>query len=349
MWIALASFFAASTKLSFIKLSQYTHILAITVLIAAMATSEDRVRRLLYAVATAVGLLGAKGALDYVLTGGQYRMQGPGGLMTEENEYALALNMAIPILFLLAGTEPRRWARWALRLGGVGCAITVIGTHSRSGFLGLATAALLVTMYSRRKVIGVVALALAGVLFIFVAPKAAMQRYETINSEALDSDASVIGRLQAWETALYMVKAHPLLGVGPMNFESQFSHYSAYHPRAPHNAYIALAAESGIPSALLFVGFLLGTIRQMWFLWFRLRRVPGAQRLASFCLAVHSSLIVYMVPNFFINRQNQDLMYHMIGIAAGLAVLAQRRIAAERRQHFEPAIEEQAVLEPVNA
>src|SRR5262249_20553561 len=133
IWIALACKFAADPSVAMPKVWQFTRIFAIVFLIAAMANSESRIRALLYSIAGSVGLLGAKGGLDFLLTGGSRRMVGPGGLEGEENEYALALNMAIPILVLLSNQEDRTWLRWSLRGAAVGCGLTILGTHSRSG------------------------------------------------------------------------------------------------------------------------------------------------------------------------------------------------------------------------
>lgn len=350
-WIALSAAFAADRNLALPKLSQFSHIFVMVFVIAAVANSEDRVKKLLYTAGLAVGVLGSKGAFDFLISGGQAVMKGPGGMMNEENEYALALNMGVALLFVLAKSEPRRWLRIAMRLMAIGCGITVVGTHSRSGVLGLAAAALLLTFYSKRKMLGFAVLAMAAVLLVAFAPKAAIDRYATLNSKVTETDESVIGRLQAWQTAFAMTKAHPLLGVGPLNFETQFPHYSAYRPRAPHNAYIALMAESGIPAMLLFVAILLSAVGQMWWLHRQLQGYESTAKLAVYCLAIQVTLLVYMVPNFFINRQNQDLMYHLVGISAGLAVVAKQHIRAYRAarhasvQRFHPSIE----AEPVNA
>ena len=350
IWIALACLFASNPTLALPKLYQFTNIFIITFLVAAMSNTDKRVQQFLYVLAGSIGILGAKGALDFILTGGQVVMQGPGGLVAEENEYALALNMGIPLLFVLAKTQRRKWARLVMWGMGVGCGIVVIGTHSRSGLLGLGVAALLLTFYSKRKTLGLVSLVLAGVLFMFIAPEAALDRYKTINSNVAETDSSAIGRIQAWETALLMTKAHPFLGVGPLNFESEFPKYTAYHPRAPHNAFIGLMAESGIPSMLLFAAIVGSAILQMWSLRRKLLSFPGNEALAFYCLSIQLTLTVYIVPNFFINRQNQDMMYHLIGVSAGLAVLAKRRLAAqraERRAQLSPVKIE--AWEPANA
>lgn len=349
VWTVLACIFAVSPALAEPKIWEFGKIFVITFLVAAMANSEKRVRTLLYALGISVGLIGLKGAIDFIITGGQARMMGPGGVEGEENEYALALNVAIPILFGLARSEPRTWLRWVLKGMAVGCAITVVGTRSRSGFLGLALAALLLTLYSKRRLVGVFFLATAIILFVNFAPSASMSRYQTIPTAAED-DASAIGRLQAWETALLMIKAHPFFGIGPLQFEINFPKYTNFRPRACHNAFLDLGAEEGIPSCLLFIAIIGGTILSMSRLRRRLRRFPGNENWSAYCLLIQQAITVYIVPNMFISRQNEDLMWHVIGVSAGLAALVRRRLAIQYQQADAAEQEEPASLpEPVNA
>lgn len=349
VWTVLACIFAVSPALAEPKIWEFGKIFVITFLVAAMANSEKRVRTLLYALGISVGLIGLKGAIDFIISGGQARMMGPGGVEGEENEYALALNVAIPILFGLARSEPRTWLRWVLKGMAVGCAITVVGTRSRSGFLGLALAALLLTLYSKRRLVGVFFLATAIILFVSLAPSASMSRYQTIPTAAED-DASAIGRLQAWETALLMIKAHPFFGIGPLQFEINFPKYTNFRPRACHNAFLDLGAEEGIPSCLLFIAIIGGTIVSMSRLRKRLRRFPDNENWSAYCLLIQQAITVYIVPNLFISRQNEDLMWHVIGVSAGLAALVRHRLAIQYQQAKAAEQEEPASLpEPVNA
>lgn len=334
LWMGLSTLLAADLSLAFWKFSQFVHIFAMTFLVAAMANSESRVRTLLLVIGASVGLLGTKGAFDLIITAGQTRLRGPGGLMLDENEYALVLNMAIPILFYLGKLEARRWRRLALKGMALGCAIAVVGTRSRSGFLGLIVVGLLLTLYSRRKVLGIAGLALGAMLIVYYAPRKAITRYESI-STAAENDQSAIGRLQAWETGWNMIKAHPFFGVGPFNFYETFSQYSDYTPRAPHNAYVGMAAEAGVPCLLLFLAIIGSTIARMWWLRRKLERSPGNEELATYCLIIQTAIIAYLLPNMFVNRQNLDLMYHLVGISAGLAIVVKQRLAEQAQA--EPA------------
>jgi len=346
-WIGLSTLASTDRVLSLPKFLQYTNILVITYLVAAMANTEKRVRAVLMVIAVGIGFLGSKCAFDFLVTGAQFRAQGVGGLMKEQNEFALCLNMAIVLLIGLSSMLKSFWQRWAFRAAAAGCAVSVVGTYSRSGLLGLGLATFLLTWYSKKRMLGFGAMALALVALVAFGPQKALDRYKTISTafEAFfekastgkvteDVDPSALGRLQAWEAGTRMMKAHPILGVGPLNFLPQFQKYfPGYHARVAHNAFVALGAESGIPATLLFASFISLAILDMWWTRRQIKNVPELAELAAECLIIQIALTVYVVPNFFINRQNLDLMYHLIGLSVGLSALAKLRLTILKRRN----------------
>jgi probable O-glycosylation ligase (exosortase A-associated) len=364
VWIGFSTLAATDRVLALPKFLQYTHILVITYLVAAMANTESRIRAVLNVLALGVGFLGAKTGFDFIVTGSQFRAQGVGGLMKEQNEFALCMNIGIVILVGLSNMEKRFWVRWTLRAAAVGCAVAVIGTYSRSGLLGLGLATILIIFYSKRRILGFTALALAPIALFAFGPQKALDRYKTISTafegayekfttgkvrEETNIDPSALGRLQAWEAGLRMVRAHPVFGVGPLNFLPEFSRYfPGFHARVAHNAFVALAAESGIPSVLLFTSFIVLAIIDMWWSRRQLMKIPGFEELASECLILQMALMVYIIPNFFINRQNLDLMYHLIGLSVALSALAKIKImeAQPQEQGFQGIL---LTEEPANA
>lgn len=62
------------------------------------------------------------------------------------------------------------------------------------------------------------------------------------------------GRMLLWEIAWQLGSTHPLLGIGPMHYATQFNRDAA----SPHNAVLQVLAEWGAPAAVLFV-ILLGS------------------------------------------------------------------------------------------
>ncbi|MEQ1619911.1 MAG: O-antigen ligase family protein [Methylococcales bacterium] len=70
------------------------------------------------------------------------------------------------------------------------------------------------------------------------------------------------GRIPLWKSAWTMIKSHPLLGIGPMNFG--FNDFSmAAHP---HNSVLQIAAEYGLPAALISI-YLVITLLKKSVVW----------------------------------------------------------------------------------
>lgn len=74
-------------------------------------------------------------------------------------------------------------------------------------------------------------------------------------------------RWEAWLSALRMIRDHPWFGVGPWHFLDVKPLYASglVHPGAgPHSIYLGMAAEWGIPAALLFFGWLIASPMRIW-------------------------------------------------------------------------------------
>jgi O-antigen ligase len=173
-------------------------------------------------------------------------------------------------------------------------------------------------------VVGVAALLVIG-------PKAALERYSTIPT-ASESDASAILRLKAWKVAIQMTRDHPVFGVGLRNFIVLYPQYSNEEPHVSHNAVFEMMSETGIPGCLMFLSMIFIMVTRMFLLWRRAQRSPETQHLGIYCRIVAGTLIVYLVPNLFINRQDFDLMYQLLAVGAGLAAVTQRQLTAQRAE-----------------
>jgi putative inorganic carbon (hco3(-)) transporter len=345
IWLAIVSATAFYPSIAYPKFWEYSRGFVMAFLTASMVNSEKRAREALYVIAVSLGVLGLKGALDGVRSGFSLPLVGPGGMMAEANEYALALNMGIPMLLVLSKDQSNRWVRIAFRTMAAASALVVIGTRSRSGLCGLVTVGLIMATFSKRKLLMVVGLALAAITLVLFGPQGALDRYRTIPT-ATTSDASAIGRLQAWSTGIKMARAHPLVGVGLRNFVLVFPQYSQDTPRVTHNAVLEMLAETGVPGCLLFLCMIFATVGRMFLLWRRARRNEATRYLGSYCQIVMVVLIVYFVPNMFINRQDFDLMYQLIALGAALAAVTRARLVTQHEK-VQPSLESTEIAAPL--
>ena len=77
-------------------------------------------------------------------------------------------------------------------------------------------------------------------------------------------------RIKLWKTAWYMIKDHPILGVGNGNFISRYDSYVAKYPelyiyyeykRFPcHNSFLKIQSELGILGSISFIGILVASL-----------------------------------------------------------------------------------------
>jgi O-antigen ligase len=72
-------------------------------------------------------------------------------------------------------------------------------------------------------------------------------------------------RVHSWIAGTYMVAMNPVIGVGGDSFAANERNYEEFHmigsAPAPHNMYVKIIAESGIPAFLLFITFLVYIIK----------------------------------------------------------------------------------------
>jgi O-antigen ligase len=121
------------------------------------------------------------------------------------------------------------------------------------------------------------------------------------------------GRLELWEAAWTMIRSSPWLGVGPMHF----GFYNFKEAAHPHNSWLQIAAEYGLPLALLLSCLL------FWFLGKALRwcHVPqtAGDRNINICLT--TSLLCGLTDGMFsgntIMPQSQLLLVFVSGWLIG--------------------------------
>lgn len=125
---------------------------------------------------------------------------------------------------------------------------------------------------------------------------------------------SVEARLYLWQIALDMIAAHPWLGVGPMHYSHQFNGEAAH----PHNIYLQVAAEYGLPFffllAFLVLRWLIRTTRAL--------HTHLHQAGDSLALAGYAALIAALVDGGF--SGNFVMPLSQIWIVIALILLRER-------------------------
>lgn len=318
------------------RLQAVSKILLMTFFAVIIINDRKRLRWWYLVTMGSFALLALKGFTFGLRTGGQFRVHGPeSSMLTDNNAFALALNMCLPMFFCLAEIEERRWLRRMLRLSFVLGMIAVILTYSRGGLLGLIVVVLYLALRSKRKLLSLGGLAVLALAIGLLAPAKWIERMETIKT-AKETDPSALSRINSWTFSVRLALDHPILGGGFETFTAPL--YDRYSLRegpvilGPHSIYFQILAEHGFPGLLLFLAILSSCIWTCYKIRRRFARSPSARWPAVYAEMVTGSLLAYAVSGTFLGFAYFDLFYQMVGTTAILSSLAIRELARERTE-----------------
>jgi len=328
LW-GLVTFSAVAAYLPAIAWKKWWELTKVAI-ICVMAVSiihhyEERLKRLMLVIALSAGVLGAHGFKQALFTGGG-TVKGPGGQLGENNDFAIFLNMMVPIIYYVSRVEEnRRWRPLMIALCGA-AAIACVFTYSRAGFLGLCTIVLVMSFKANKKWVGIGGLTLAAVLFLLFAPQRVRDRIASIKT-ASTTDLSTQSRFEAWKCAVEMAKRHPLVGVGPRNFTFVFNYFKKGVPWDTHNGFLRIMAESGIPAFLAFVFLIFYCYSVPRRMRRRLQKAGGPDHLIQYCHGLEVMIPAYIIGNLFNSRHDLDNFYYLVPVVACIRIQAEAWLA----------------------
>jgi probable O-glycosylation ligase (exosortase A-associated) len=295
---------------------QWNKVMKIDVMIIigiALLHSKVHVVTLCCICAGSLALLGVKGGLFTIATGGNYRVWGPpGSFIADNNEFALSLIMTIPLLRFIQMQLREGWPRHLMTVTMLLLAASALGSQSRGALLAISAMVTLLWWRGKSRVMGGVLMVAAGTLLVIFMPDRWGDRMSTI--QTYSEDRSAMGRISAWWVAWGIGKNH-LFGVGfypavPELFQ-QYSPYPEY-VHAAHSIYFQVMGNHGMIGFLIFVA-LFGTT----YYWAgRLRKEAAVDPRARWCgdlgAMAQVSLVGYAVGGAFLSLAYFDLPYNIM-------------------------------------
>ena len=288
--------------------------------------TKKHILALAWVAAGSIALLGVKGGVFTILSGGVHHVFGPPGTFIEDNNaFAVALIITIPLLRFLQLQLQSRWGGAAITVAMLLCAAGALGSQSRGALLGLSAMALLMWWRGRSVVLGGVVIAVAAVALVTFMPDTWSNRMATI--ESYGDDRSAMGRISAWWVSWNLAFHYPL-GVGFNTTRADlFAQYSPYPDlvQGAHSIYFQMLGNHGFVG--LFLYLLLGVLTWTWAGWLRKNGIkrPETQWCADLGAMSQVSLIGFAVGGAFLSLSYFDLPY----IVMSMVVLARVWIQTE--------------------
>ena len=327
--LMLASAALHWTELSANRVSDFTTLMCLCVLTLMLVTTEKQLRgyinmMLFSGFYVIVRVLRNPSKIVEHIAGEAYERAAiaKGGTVFGNSNY-LALFMVL-IIFLsvtMMSFYRKLWQRALLLslLGGAG--YVFFQANSRGASLALAVGTLVLWLLSKKKLKAAVALVVLLSIAAIVAPDSYWSRLSTVGN--YQEDASATDRLQLWNIALGLIPEHPIFGIGPDNFP-------LYAPNTPHNAYLQVGCEMGLPALMVYVAILLTGL----YAAARARKLTSPRKserssfLYSASLGVFCCVLAVAVQGFTTGLAHREVVYVFVTMAICVRSIAKQETSA---------------------
>lgn len=312
-WMNITSPFALEPDLVWREWDRVTKTFLMVAITLMVINTEKNIKLFTWVVALSLGLYGLKGGIFTIASGGHYRVFGPeGSYIAENNSMALALVVALPMIWYLRTLVKNKWLSLGLLAVVIFTSVSAMGSYSRGALLGGAAMLLFLWLKSAKKVQTGLAVVVMGVLIASVMPEAWYERMDTIND--YQEDRSALGRINAWHFAINVANSH-LLGGGfnvftPRQFMSYAPEPLDFH--VAHSIYFQVLGDQGYVGLILF-------LLLMFFSWRTGTRVikfcgknPELKWASDLAKMAQVSIIGYAVSGAFLSLAYFDLYYDII-------------------------------------
>jgi len=299
--------------------------LVFTFLFIQLIDSQKKLKTFFWVFLIVNGFLAFNAIRDFLLLGQTAvltRVGGSGGGYLEDaNDFALALNVALPFSFYFFLSERKKILKFLFILVFILFTFGVISTSSRGGFITLVFLFFYLVLKNKQKLLGVFLLVLIFMLIFLFAPQDYWQRQMTITT--YQQDESAMGRIDAWKAGLRMFADRPLLGVGVGAYNVAYG--VKYGGKAgpwfsTHNAYIQIGADLGFFGILAYLAL-------MYLIWrentrlIKLNQRTGDNFFLALSQSLKAALIAYSVGSLFLSVGYYPHLYLLLSITMVLKIL----------------------------
>lgn len=302
-------------------------LLVVFATVQAAVPGPRRLRRFLFTAALA-SLGPALGTIDVWRRGEDlvdgYRAHWH-GLFGDPNWLAGSLVAVLPFAFLGFFTAKKRVSRVVFGVVAVAQISAIVLTHSRSGAIAAALATALVvlrgqTLTPARKIAVGVALALGLAAF---APETFWDRSRSIAD--YETDASVVGRENAWKVLGVIVSERPLTGVGSGAFLDSWDRFAPLDAGGQrfvvHNLFFEAVGELGVFAFALFSVFSLWLLREVW-------RAGSDPLVGDLSRAIFAGLVGYLIVEMVNGYSMSWFLYVLFACGVAAVRISKERVAS---------------------
>jgi putative inorganic carbon (hco3(-)) transporter len=315
----LSTLQAHETSAAVTTTSRYASFAAVYVIFTQLGHDRVVQRRIAWTLAVACSVAAALGLNEY-LSGKQELATLP---HVNQNDFAFVLATSLPLMFVLL-TGPKLLRPLVLAAIALVSAAILLSL-SRGALVGIGVGFLLFVLTDRRRwQVTLTAGALAAIGTLFVIHSNPQRFHQALQLKSQVAQENVSTRFGAWGAASRLAADHPLLGVGPGNFQFYYNKLTGrpvgtFTLTVAHNALLDVGAELGLVAmSLLALYLVLAFVR----LTTSLERGYGDP---GFVRALRISLTIAIVSAMFLSEQYFLPFWLLGGLASAIWMDGQRQ------------------------
>lgn len=333
IWVTVSWLMGLDVSGDYDMWSRVGKIYLMTFIAISLLNTKHQIMAFAWVVVGSIALLSSKGGLFTILSGGSYRVWGPPGSFIEENNaFAVAAIMTVPMLNFLRLQAKKRWLRNAIVTSMVLSIASALGSHSRGALLALTAMGAVFWWRSPRKGLTSVLILVTVIALLPMMPDAWWDRMATLGTYQEESSAQT--RMYAWEVA-WGVALHHFFGAG-MSYQHPvlFMDYgNTTWVIAAHSIYFQILGNHGFIGLFLFLALWITTIHSAGWLRKNGRADPRTAWTADLGAMIQVALIGYAVGGAFLSIAYYDFPYDLM-----VLIVITRKWVEERAYINEPDI-----------
>jgi O-antigen ligase len=254
-----------------------------------------------------------------------YRLDGPGGIYSDENTFAVLFVTGIPFLFFMGQYYKHLILRYFL-WGLIPLAWHVIFlTGSLGAMIGLVASTLAMIFKGSNKKLKILIPVFLALAFVYQGG-AYLKAKVGLGTQDITQIATAKSRIDSWKAGLKMLADHPLTGVGLGQFIFAYRDYSDADALVAHNTFLQYASQSGLAAGLMYLMIIYGVLHSY------LREIFARQRptddfLSAVRDATAIAVIGFFVCSMFLNLGIYEIFYFIL-----LLGFAERKVHGPKNQ-----------------
>ncbi|KHT64186.1 hypothetical protein RJ45_07880 [Photobacterium gaetbulicola] len=326
---------------------KFSKIMLLTLFITLIIRKKVHFTYILMVFVLSLGIMGAIEGLKFIASGGSHHIKGPdNNILSDNNHFALALDMVLPLNVYLLAEYRNSKIRPFLLITLVLSILAVLGTASRGGFIGLVCVALYFLITTKRKTLTIIGFLIVAGLASLILTEKWYTRMDTIDTA--NEDGSFMIRVKSWKMYTLMAMERPVLGAGFRSVEVGYvwrslipNFYKLSFVESPeptekawaaHSIYFQTLGDHGFVGLGLLVSILVTAFLTLMNIMRKVKDIERLQWQYQLAKMFKVSLVAFSVAGAALSLPYAEIFWALIAIIISLDISCRQSLAEIKKE-----------------